>query len=454
MRLRFDAVRGSGLGATPLCVTPEGYKKYRGRAAFGDVTLEYGPGDPGGQRTEYVPTAAAMAPEVAATLVGTPFTLHHPDDLLDAADPDSVKEHVEGTVVSATPDLTKDPPELVVDVMVWTEPAQRAIESGEVRELSPGYFAKDSPAPAGATCRGRPYQVIQQARRYNHLSGVLRARGVAPDGRRARLDSDTAYPLTATDREADDMPETNIETDTSKQTDKGADQGGKRKDGTAEEILAALSPEGAEILKTLPAADMAIIMAALAPAPGPVAATTPAVVAKDAGAPMPSSGLTMDAVQKMIDAAMAKMSGGAGGKKADAAPRQQPAVVDQGAADVIAKAEKAAQQRVRLDAEFVAAAASNGAKVHTVPGAAEHMLATVKTSLPGLFERAKRDFTEGRLDALRETYEAAEQVRRARVLDDQQEWVRGVADSENDGHRDLPTFRLAAGSVNTAPPTR
>lgn len=449
MRLRFDAVRGSGLGATPLCVTPEGYKRYRGRAAFGDVTLEYGPGDPGGQRTEYVPTAAAMAPEVAATLVGTPFTLHHPDDLLDAADPDSVKEHVEGTVVSATPDLTKDPPELVVDVMVWTEPAQRAIESGEVRELSPGYFAKDSPAPAGATCRGRPYQVIQQARRYNHLSGVLRARGVAPDGRRARLDSDTAYPLTDSEANMEDLDTTTPPADTAKPT--------ARKDGTAEEILAALSPEGAEILKTLPAADMAILMAALAPAPGPVAATTPTVVAEveDAGAPMPSGGLTMDAVQKMIDAAMAKMSGGAGGKKADAAPRQQPAtVVDQGAADVIAKAERAAQQRVRLDAEFVAAAASNGAKVHTVPGAAEHMLATVKASLPGLFERAKKDFTDGRLDALRETYEAAEQVRRARVLDDQQEWVRGVADSENDGHRDLPTFRLAAGSVNTAPPTR
>lgn len=182
--IRLDRAGGS-LGATPIEVTPEGFKVYRGTAAFGDVVYEY----PERGVNEYVPAAEALAPDIVATLIGKPFTIHHPDDLLDAADPEGVKEHAEGTVRAARADLTKSPPELEVEVVVWTRPAQEDIESGAVVELSPGYRCQEDDAPPGSVGPGgKPFQVIQRRRQYNHLSGVMRARGVTPDGRRARLD--------------------------------------------------------------------------------------------------------------------------------------------------------------------------------------------------------------------------------------------------------------------------
>jgi hypothetical protein len=180
------------LGATPIEVTPEGFKKYRGVAAFGDTVYEY----PEKGRNEYVPAAEALAPDIIATLVGKPFTIHHPEDLLTADAPDDVKEHVEGTVSAVRANLEKSPPELEVEVVVWTRPAQEEIESGAVVELSPGYFCEEDDAPANAVGPGgKPYTKIQRGRKYNHLSGVMRARGVTPDGRRARLDGDGWKPV-------------------------------------------------------------------------------------------------------------------------------------------------------------------------------------------------------------------------------------------------------------------
>lgn len=250
---RLDcAAPGVRLGATPIEVTPEGFKVYEGLAAFGDVVLDY----PEHGRSEYVPAAEALAPEIAATLVGKPFTIHHPEDLLEAADPDGVKEHAEGTVRRAWADTTKSPPELRVEVVVWTAPAQKAIESGEVVELSPGYRCAEEPAPPGAVGPGgKPYARIQRRRQYNHLSGVLQARSEAPDGRRARLDEaapvasyalSDAPTLTAQPAPAEDPAMTDITL---------------KPDMDPAEALARFSPEGAEILKTLPPADMEVLLA-------------------------------------------------------------------------------------------------------------------------------------------------------------------------------------------------
>lgn len=183
LTIRFDRA-GRGLGATPIRVTPEGYKVYRGVAAFGDVVLEY----PEDGVNELAPTADVMGPEVLKDFVGVPFSIHHPDDMLSADDPETLQSAAVGAVLAARPNLKATPPELEVEVVVWTRPAQEDIESGRVAELSPGYSRDPEKAPRGASLGGKPYQVIQRRRRYNHLSGVISARGVTPDGRRARLD--------------------------------------------------------------------------------------------------------------------------------------------------------------------------------------------------------------------------------------------------------------------------
>lgn len=193
LTIRFDRGAGRGLGATPIRETPEGYKVYKGVAAFGDVVLEY----PEDGVNELAPTADVMGPGIADGLVGVPFSIHHPDDMLSADDPDALQSAAVGAVLAARPNLKATPPELEVEVVVWTRPAQEDIESGRVAELSPGYSRDPEKAPRGASLGGKPYQVIQRRRRYNHLSGVIAARGVTPDGRRARLDEAAMPELTS-----------------------------------------------------------------------------------------------------------------------------------------------------------------------------------------------------------------------------------------------------------------
>jgi hypothetical protein len=50
---RADGVR---LGATPIEIRPDGYRVYRGRAAFGNVVLDY----PEDGRSEFVPAEVAL----------------------------------------------------------------------------------------------------------------------------------------------------------------------------------------------------------------------------------------------------------------------------------------------------------------------------------------------------------------------------------------------------------
>ena len=189
MLVRLDA-GAVQVGATPIDIRANGARVYRGRACFGDVVHEYGPSDPGGARLEFVPADVALAPEVLREMVGAPFTVIHPEEMLHAAAEDDIREHCEGSVLRAEADWQSDPPAMVVDVLVLTASAQQAIESGRIRELSLGYECEDE--KRSGVHRGQKYDVVQRRRKVNHLSAVHVARSRTADGRGARLDSATA----------------------------------------------------------------------------------------------------------------------------------------------------------------------------------------------------------------------------------------------------------------------
>lgn len=189
MLVRLDA-GAVQVGATPIDIRANGARVYRGRACFGDVVHEYGPSDPGGARLEFVPADVALAPEVLREMVGAPFTVIHPEEMLHAAAEDDIREHCEGSVLRAEADWKSDPPAMVVDVLVLTASAQQAIESGRIRELSLGYECEDEKRPG--VHRGQKYDVVQRRRKVNHLSAVHVARSRTADGRGARLDSAAA----------------------------------------------------------------------------------------------------------------------------------------------------------------------------------------------------------------------------------------------------------------------
>lgn len=422
LTIRFDRAPGRGLGATPIRETPEGYKVYKGVAAFGDVVLEY----PEDGVNELAPTEDVMGPEVIKDLVGVPFSIHHPDDLLSADDPETLQSTAVGAVLAARPNLKATPPELEVEVVVWTRPAQEDIESGRVAELSPGYSRDPEKAPRGAALGGKPYQVIQRRRRYNHLSGVIAARGVTPDGRRARLDEAASAPAFAAyaPLSMDDLITADpAPSDDTKRADADPTAEVEAEGGTpeveAEEVVVAggesplegFSPDDAEVLKMLSPEGLARLMMALqqvkaeaaeqavmAAPPGAsveveaedasakarekesigevekvAAEKAEAEVGKDATAPMAPQGLTAQDMKAMVDEAVkqgiadlydrmkADMKPAAAPKaKQDAAKPTAPAVpVSTAKVDAAALAATIAERR-RLDAAFIAQAKKDG----------------------------------------------------------------------------------------------
>lgn len=542
--VRLDKVR---LGATPIEVRPEGYKKYRGRAAFGDVVLEY----PEFGRNEFVPAAVALSDEAIASTRGVPFTIFHPEDLLSSVDEEAIRRHTVGSVVDAWADWESDPPALVVDVMVLTASAQEAVESGRCCELSLGYSTEDE--VRDGEFMGKPFQVVQTKRRSNHLSGVDTARSTTRDGRRARLDEarprrfagaradatsaplppsaravtrldaaalpdapadhpaaaapiveygpgvvawhgyseppsrewiafwprDAATPgLLWTRRDSttgatlgapmklaarapyartdtrgrmkDDNATTEADPTTETRLDADAPPPEKKEDADETEMLAAaavaasLSPEDAEILKTLSPEGQALLMTALKrvkaeEAENKIMAGPPVVMEndlEDATVPNAPQALTADTVTGMLDkmrADMEKLLSDAFGKqmpKKDAAartvfeharprPQPEPPAIDADA--VAALAAKKVRESARLDAEFVGRARKDG---HVVDGAsvqeaAVSMLAVVSKHLPLLAPAARDALKNGRRDAFVALYEQAESLRRTSILDDQ-----------------------------------
>ena len=94
--VRFDFAPPVRLGATPVEIRVDGYRVYKGVATFGDVVLDYPDLDP--PRSEFRPAAEVMSDEALASMVGVPFTLHHPDDMLDEH---TARDHGHGAVLLA-----------------------------------------------------------------------------------------------------------------------------------------------------------------------------------------------------------------------------------------------------------------------------------------------------------------------------------------------------------------
>ena len=484
---RTDSVAVS-MGATPVETRPDGSKVYRGIAAFGDVVKKYPDLKP--PRNEFIPADEAMSPEALATLNGLRFTAgtrsrdwdgkvtlaadHTPE--LD--DPNG--EAIEGSVLrgwredSAVPG---EPPALMVDVLVYTRPAQELLERG-VRDLSFG-FRTDEEVKSGVH-NGVPNDRVQRNIRYYHLALVTSARSRTPSGRRARFDS---YPTT-TAGETPPMKRTHLLLSavaalTGKAippvpTVPALDDAGKpRVDASGapemvEDAAAgpALSEADAALLKQMSPEAQAALGAALgavvapaeeaiaeesedpaeeeaevaadveqdtemlAPALADIAAIKAALEAagikvgapKGDEMPMPSAA-KMDAAIKALRQEFhdpnetARLLAGRPARKDSAAvttPAKPAITIDADA--IIAKAEAAASKRFDANAAFVQTVRNDHAEVATVEQAATVMLTTIKAHLPDLSGMAEDALKGGRFDSLTTFYKQAEGIRRDSLL--------------------------------------
>lgn len=490
LRLRFDSL---SVGATPIEVRPNGWRVYRGVASYGDVVLDYGPLDPGGARSEFVPAATALDPETVRLTEGIPFTVMHPGDLLNADAEDDVREHSEGTVLKAVADWKSSPPSLVVDVIVHTKSAQDAIESGRVRELSLGYSCDDEEAEG--VHEGRAYQVVQRRRRPNHLSGVPRARSRTSDGRAARLDGAALGPglnilpdLATLSRASSGapyahldagafMPPKNDETQDDT-TETRADADPEVVAATAEVVadpamaLAAFSPEDAEVLKTLSPEGLTLLAKAMkqveaeaaeqavmaAPAAEGAVAVADPPENDDATAPVASGTPAMDiaGMAKMLQDMQAQLDAMKGGKpKADApAPPAKPAASAKPKADAVAEqARLDAEKRKQDDAAFVSKIrkqVGSRARLDSAGDAAREALATIGHQTPEVLDVARRAWDERRLDDLAALSAAADRKRRDAHLDAQGAVIQAVTTVEADYlAKQLAGFTVPKSAVST-----
>lgn len=449
MTVRTDAGSPIRLGATPVEVRPDGYRVYRGTATYGDVVLDY----PEWGRSEFRPAAEVLSPEAVRSMIGVPFTLHHPDDLLDADDPEAIARHQVGTVLRAEADMEASPPALKVDVIVHSRRAQQQLEDGLLAELSPGYRCKEVKAPPGASHAGKAYQTIQTGHRNNHLSGVLSARTITPDGRRARLDAADA--ATYPPQEHATMDETAATTPTT--TDAPI---------MPDDMLAAFPPDDAVILKTLSPQGLAVLMEWAVKVGGEAAEemveagdVVPAVVASpiveevDGTMPAASAALTADAVAKICadtfksmmaerDAAMPTAPAPAA-KKDASAPAAEPTLrID---ADAVVARVREDQRR---DAAFVDHVRKDGAAdVVGIEAAATHALRVIQENAERLHARAVADLKAGRMDDFRAAYDTAEDARRDRLVNAQASMLASVATDDGRTRRPAGSFTMPTGAA-------
>jgi hypothetical protein len=439
---RFDFAPPVRLGATPVQVHPDGYKVYRGVATFGDVVLDYPDLDP--PRAEFRPVSEVLSDDALASMVNVPFTLQHPDDLLDET---TVRAHEHGSVISAT----RGGPlgdEMIVLIRVPGLEAQDAIESGLLRELSPGYRAREDKTPG--VFKGKRYDVVQRGHRYNHLAGVDMARARTPDGRVAKLDhAAAAYPH-ASDRGS--IMEDDLNTITHLDADPAAETPPKDiKDGEALvplnaetgapkalsdddlALLKQMSPEGqALILAAVGGVDEAQMMAqgalsataAEAPPVDDAAAAIPPVL--PSAAPAPAAVLDAAAVSKMIaDAIAAAM-----GPKPDAAPpaddddaeemadKKDRAAINADA--VIASARESATRAYNDAAALTEAVRKDGHdNIIGADSAAAVALKVIMDHAPRMADDAKQALKAGHTAAFLRIYGTAEDKRRDSLIDAQ-----------------------------------
>lgn len=474
LRLRFDSL---SVGATPIEVRPNGWRVYRGVASYGDVVLDYGPLDPGGARSEFVPASTALDPETVRLTEGIPFTVMHPGDLLHADDEGGVKTHTEGAVLKAVADWKSSPPSLVVDVIVHTKSAQDAIESGRVRELSLGYSCDDEEADGEHD--GRAYQVVQRRRRPNHLSGVPRARSRTSDGRAARLDGEAGGPgpvvlpdLATMARASSGAHYAHLDAGAPMEDDETQDPATNSRTDADPEVavadapvevvadpavaLAAFSPEDAEVLKTLSPEGLALLAKAMkqveaeAVEGAVLEGVDPAVALAEAeenddakpapAAAAPGVAPDLDAMSKAVADLQAQLDAMKAGKpKTDAQvqaakPRLVPAV-HKPADDVARQARLDAEKRRKDDDAFVSTIrkqVGSKARLDSASDAAREALASIGHQTPEVLDVARRAWNDRRLDDLAQLAATADRKRRDGILDSQGATISAVASVESD----------------------
>ena len=474
--MRFDFAPPVRLGATPVEIRVDGYRVYKGVATFGDVVLDYPDLDP--PRSEFRPASEVMSDSALASMIGVPFTLHHPDDMLDEH---TARDHGHGAVLSARRS-DASPDEMDVLVIVYSAEGQQAIESGELRELSPGYRAREDRTPG--VHRGKRYDVVQRGHRYNHLAGVDMARARTPDGRVARLDKQAPAPLAlaalpyphASSIRGSHM-EDDIQTppnadrlDADAVTPPNDDGGAKPIADEGEMVLSdddmallkQMSPEGQAMIMGLmsgEAAEHEAMELAAANAEGADIAEQNAegMPADDAAPPMAGGILDAAAVAKMIaDAIAAAM----GPKTGDAAPPPAPA-----AAAPVADAKK--NDRAATDETLIAEAAAASTRAYNdaaaltegvrkdghdgIVGAASasaKALDIIGDHLPSLKPDAEAALKAGNVASFLRFYDAAEGKRRERLLNDQGAALVGAFRADDVGVTSAPApFILPAAHV-------
>lgn len=467
---RFDFAPPVRLGATPVEIRPDGYRVYKGVATFGDVVLEYPDLDP--PRAEFRPIDEVLSPRALASMVGVPFTLQHPEDLLDE---NTVRDHMHGAVLSAERGGERGD-EMHVLLIVHTAEGQDAIESGALQELSPGYRARED--KTSGVHKGKRYDVVQRGHLYNHLAGVDMARARTPDGRVAKLDAAAlAYPR-ASEQGQSIMPP--IETDADDLTPHNdaapdadappATDGDKPKADNGEgmmlsdddmALLKQMSPEGQALVMGLISGESAEAkaMEAAAMAAGAAAEGAGAEVMPDDAAP-PMAGAAAPAVAALDAAAIKQMVADAVAAAMKDAKAAAPAMSpdeeeaeEEGeemadkkdrAAAVIASARDAATRAYNDAAALTEHVRKDGhPNIAGADSAAVTALTVIDGHLPALKTDAEAHYKAGRMDAFLRIYDAAEKVRRDSILDEQGARIAAVFRSESD----------AAGGGFVLPPT-
>jgi hypothetical protein len=137
---------------------------------------------------EYRPPETVFAPESLETLGSIPVTEGHP---AQGVNPMNHRALSVGHVSDAPPSRRKDGSGgaewLETAVVLSDADTLRKVESGELTEVSMGYFAEVSPE-RGVTPDGEHYDAVQKSIRFNHLALLKDGHARAGSGARLRLD--------------------------------------------------------------------------------------------------------------------------------------------------------------------------------------------------------------------------------------------------------------------------
>lgn len=156
--------------------TPQGFLRVPVYATRAGV-FNYKTGD-GKIIRELRPPEEVFKADSLHSLVGAPFTLRHPPEMIT---PKNVTKYQKGHVLE---NIRQDGDKVSCSVIISDADAIEAVESG-MREVSCGYHA-DIFDEAGVY-QGQPYDVVQRNIRYNHLAATEKGRA-GPEVR-IRLDA-------------------------------------------------------------------------------------------------------------------------------------------------------------------------------------------------------------------------------------------------------------------------